>query len=74
MGPWATWAMVDRQVADRRLGGPARRHRGVPTPGYGAGGRPKRRDQVSAWVGFRMIGLGCRLARPAVVGRAQVPR
>jgi len=27
--------------------------------------------RASAWLGYRMIGLGCRLARPALVAGAQ---
>ncbi|HTV11649.1 MAG TPA: hypothetical protein VME20_07280 [Acidimicrobiales bacterium] len=29
------------------------------------------REAFSAWLGFRMISLGCRLARPALVAGAQ---
>jgi hypothetical protein len=27
--------------------------------------------RLSEWAGYRMIGMGCRLARPAVVARVQ---
>jgi hypothetical protein len=31
----------------------------------------QRWQRVSEWAGYKMIGIGCRLARPAVVARVQ---
>jgi hypothetical protein len=33
--------------------------------------RARRWQHVSEWAGYKMIGMGCRLARPAVVARVQ---
>lgn len=69
------WEMAQLRVAE--LAAEARRVRGGSgRPLYGASrrrlpSRPRRSTRCAAWVGYRMIALGCRLARPALVGEAR---
>ena len=74
MGPWTARVMAEQRMADLRAdaswrgryaaahGGSVRR---AATP------RTTRWQHASEWAGYKMIGIGCRLARPAVVARVQ---
>jgi hypothetical protein len=74
MGPWTARVMADQRMADLRAdasrrgryaaahGGTVRR---APTP------RARRWQRASEWAGYKVIGIGCRLARPAVVARVR---
>jgi hypothetical protein len=74
MNPGALRMMAEQKMADLRAecSRPCRR----TTPHTGKTPRDGRRmtsgwRHVSEWAGYKMIGIGCRLARPAVVARVQ---
>ncbi len=74
MGPWTARVMAEQRMADLRAGasrkGPnAAAHAG--TVRRAATPRTTRWQHASEWAGYKMIGIGCRLARPAVVARVQ---
>jgi hypothetical protein len=75
MGVWTTWDMAEQRATELRGHEHGRHQPGMGSwlePGRKAIGTGIQRWQgVSAWVGYRMIGLGCRMARPAVVARAR---
>jgi len=72
MGPWTVRVMAEQRMAELRADASwAERYR---APRTGATRRlPRanatRRQHLSEWAGYKMIGIGCRLARPAVVAR-----
>jgi hypothetical protein len=67
MHPWYSWKLADERTAARHQV-PTR----VTTP-PGALSNRRARRQPGVWLGYWMIGVGCRLARPAlVVGAARV--
>lgn len=67
MSPWTVQGLVEQRHAElcRDRSGPRRDLAGCVrwTHHCGAG--------VWAWMGYRMIGLGCRMARPALVAQAR---
>jgi hypothetical protein len=75
MSSWTTWDMAKQRATELRNHELGRYH-----PGAGSSFEPNRQgvgpgrqrwQALWAWVGYRMIGVGCRLARPAVVARAR---
>lgn len=73
MGPWSLATMSRNETQARRQGQPGPRARGSRPLPTGAG-RARRRPTpaaVKTWLGFRLIGVGCRLARPSVVAGAE---
>jgi hypothetical protein len=74
MGSWTTRVMADQRMADLRADA-SRRGRYAAAHGgtvrRAATSRARRWQHVSEWAGYKMIGMGCRLARPAVVARVQ---
>ncbi len=75
MFPWTATVMAGQKLNDLRT-------ECLRRQGYGSclrEGKARRRakrataqwQRLSEWAGYRMIGIGCRLARPAVVSRAQ---
>jgi hypothetical protein len=74
MGPWTARIMADERMADLRAdalrsGRYAAAHGGQVARSARPGA--SRWQHVSEWAGYKMIGIGCRLARPAVVARVQ---
>ncbi len=72
MHPWATWKLAEQRRSE--LGAPRRSHpEHLMTALAGrehvraAPRLPAVAGRVSVWFGYRMISLGCRLARPALV-------
>ena len=57
--------MVERNRVERNM---VQRHRVEPRRDERS---TRRWQRISEWAGYRMIGIGCRLARPAVVARVQ---
>lgn len=74
MGPWTAGVMADQKLVDLRAES-SWRGRYHATHGGVAARRAQRStrrwQRISEWAGYRMIGIGCRLARPAVVARVQ---
>jgi hypothetical protein len=74
MGPWTARVMAEQRMADLRADG---RRRGPDLAAHvgrvrrTSPTRTRRWQHVSEWAGYKMIGIGCRLARPAVVARVQ---
>ena len=75
MGSWAIWDVARLRVEELRLERMSRPRSEVLTGAAAADSRSStgrgRGHGLSAWVGYRMIGLGCRLARSAVVAGAR---
>jgi hypothetical protein len=74
MTPWTAWDLARQRMSE--LGEEAaRRHR--LDVGGGMRRRKATKDRASywaraaVWVGYRMIALGCRLARPEVLAAAR---
>jgi hypothetical protein len=74
MGPWTVRIMAEQKMAELRADASRKGH----YPAAHAGPtrrRPQtmttRRQHLSEWAGYKIIGLGCRLARPAVVARVR---
>lgn len=77
MNSWTAWGIAKQREVQLRQGraGQGRAGRGT---GHGlragrAATKAKVRpwQAVTAWLGYRMINVGCRLARPAVVASAR---
>jgi hypothetical protein len=75
MIPWTTKVMAEQKLMDLRA---ERSRAGLRyRAGYGGSEAPRARrstrrwQRMSEWAGYRIIGIGCRLARPAVVARVQ---
>ena len=74
MNPGALRIMAEQKVAELRAEGSRRSRRPAPHIGKSSGGARKATTgwrYLSEWAGYKMIGMGCRLARPAVVARVQ---
>jgi hypothetical protein len=73
MSSWTAWDIAQRRMAELNSEAASRRPGHPQVAGVGArSGHVKRRWQtLSVWVRYRMIGLGCRLARPAVIAGAR---
>jgi hypothetical protein len=75
MLPWTTQIMTEQKVRDLQAEH-SRAGRHYPAA-YGgpqvprAGRNARSWLRLSEWAGYKMIGVGCRLARPAVVARVQ---
>ena len=74
MGPWTFRVMAEQRMAELRAD--ALRKERCPAAHGGTTRRrvqpqTTRRQHLSEWAGYKMIGIGCRLARPAVVARVQ---
>jgi hypothetical protein len=74
MGPWTARVMAEQRMAELRADGAGRgRYAAAHGDRVRRTGPPSTRrwQHLSEWAGYKMIGIGCRLARPAVVARAQ---
>jgi hypothetical protein len=75
MFPWTTTVMAEQKLVDLRTECLRRRGYGSSVRDDRARRRAKRTTTgwqcLSEWAGYKMIGIGCRLARPAVVARVQ---
>lgn len=70
MTVWGNGQLADQRLAElRRMGAGPGQTGGNQQNGRLLGG--KRGKALCAWVGYRMIGVGCRLARPAIVAGAR---
>jgi hypothetical protein len=72
MNSWTAWGVAKQRVVELRQseaghGRGASLRAGLDAPKAEA--RPW--QAISAWLGYRMINVGCRLARPAVVAGAR---
>jgi hypothetical protein len=79
VGPWTTSVMAEQRLIDLRAessrhgryGGAHGGMTGRMVQGHRDERSTRRWQRISEWAGYRMIGIGCRLARPAVVARVQ---
>jgi hypothetical protein len=72
MGPWTVRVMAEQRMAELRADASRTERYRAPRFGFtrrGPGANTTRRQHLSEWAGYKMIGIGCRLARPAVVAR-----
>lgn len=75
MLPWTMKIMAEERLNDLRAerSGPGRRYRALYAAAEARSCKRSttRWQRLWEWAGYRMIGIGCRLARPAVVARVQ---
>jgi hypothetical protein len=65
MNLWAMQKMAQQRSAEAHHQAEGRRQ--VRALRGGPGVRIRRRDRLAVWIGYRIIGVGCRLVRPALV-------
>jgi hypothetical protein len=65
MNLWATQKMAEQRGAEAHHLAAQRRQ--VRALRGGPGGRIGGRARLAIWLGYRIIGVGCRLVRPALV-------
>jgi hypothetical protein len=75
MNSWTAWGIAKQRAVELRQSEAGRHGRGT---GHALrAGRDTTKAKVrpwqaiSAWLGYRMINVGCRLARPAVLASAR---
>jgi hypothetical protein len=75
MLPWTMKVMAEERLNDLRREPGRAAHRSPAAAGGGEARRTERNttrwQRLSERAGYRMIAIGCRLARPAVVARVQ---
>jgi hypothetical protein len=75
MNSWTAWGIAKQRAVELRQGEVERHRRGTAHALWAGGNATKVKvrpwQAISAWLGYRMISAGCRLARPAVVAGAR---
>jgi hypothetical protein len=79
MLPWTMKVMAEERLNDLRAerSGPGRRYHALDAALYAPPEARASKRGITRWqrlwerAGYRMIGIGCRLARPAVVARVR---
>jgi hypothetical protein len=69
VNPWCEGRIIEQRMQDLKVAGAGRRRR-ADSMGRGAQSPGRAGARVTVWCGYRLINLGSRLLRPALLASA----